>query len=90
MSSFWQFFDSQMAIWPEGQLVSRVQGLPQAGGDLDLELSHSRMSLCSQMGQMWDFLRSVSVNFASPRQKVQELILKWSHFGVKLFELIYI
>ena len=31
---------------------------------------------CPQMGQIWDFLRSVSVHFGSPSQNVLKLILK--------------
>ena len=30
----------------------------------------------SQIGQIWDFLRSVSVHFGAPRQNVLKLILK--------------
>ena len=33
-----------------------------------------------QMGQIWDFLRSVSVHFGAPRQNVLKLILKSPRF----------
>ena len=33
-----------------------------------------------QMGQIWDFLRSVSVHFGSPSQNVLKLILKSPKF----------
>ena len=33
-----------------------------------------------QMGQIWDFLRSVSVHFGSPSQNVLKLILKRPRF----------
>ena len=32
------------------------------------------------MGQIWDFLRSVSVHFGAPRQNVLKLILKSPRF----------
>ena len=34
-----------------------------------------------QMGQIWDFLRSVSVYFGAPRQNVLNLILKSPIWG---------
>ena len=44
-----------------------------------------------QMGQIWDFLRSVSVHFGAPRQNVLKLILtspRFVPFGANLTPLV--
>ena len=46
----------------------------------DIKLGNRIGSDWSQRGKIWDFLRSVSVHFGSPRQNVMKLILKSPRF----------
>ena len=65
--------------------VSRVPGGRWQVGVSNLEFKLDQIG--PKMGQIWEFLRSVSVHFGAPRQNVLKLILK-SHwfvpFGAKL------
>ena len=53
----------------------------QAAVTRDVKCGIQIGSDCPQTGQIWDFLRSVSVHFGAPRQNELKLILKSPRFA---------
>ena len=64
-----------------GCLIWHQNWLRLAPDGINLGLFKIRFSTdWPEMGQIWDFLRSVSVHFGAPRQNVLNLILKSPRF----------